>query len=111
MKVTFSVKTRKDGSIGIPKDKQRLMGLHGHTAVRCNWDSAAGTMTVVPVEVGCQCCGKSIRPDEGKYDATLQTCMECTRAIEDEVRNGLSLWESVALRKRQCNPVGHRSRK
>lgn len=111
MIISFSVKTRKDGSIGIPKSQQRRMGINPHTQMECQFDTSNGVMTVTPKMVVCQCCGKHIAPGSNECDPIMQTCRACTMDIEESVANGYSVRAAVRKQKEKCAPVGRRDRK
>lgn len=104
MLTTIQVKTRKDGSIGLPKAFRLKVGLKEHSKVSMSWDSEKGVITVKPAQLQCAACGGSFK----SVDEHMGVCDECLEKITTYVKNGDSLHKAFLKVKEPAGVIRRR---
>lgn len=107
---TFTVTSRKDGSIGIPKILQYRLGLRPHTKYAITWDSSTSMFHVAPAVLVCRFC----RQETTSLDENCDICASCMTEVQNYIRTGKSMVEAlraVSTKFSETEPMTVRKRK
>lgn len=86
----FMVRTRVDGSIGIPVLYRHRLGIQPGTNVEVSTDRA-GRIYLKPVPAKCSCCGE----DRMVVSSVDGMCEACDKLVEFYVRDGYTIQQAI----------------
>ena len=97
----FMVRTRVDGSIGIPVLYRHRLGIQPGTNVEVSTDRA-GRIYIKPMPATCSCCGES-RTAVSSVDGM---CEACDKLVEFYVREGMTLTQAIRKARKSGRDTG-----
>lgn len=86
----FTVRTRQDGSIGIPVDFRHRLGIQPGVTVQFSTDTQ-GRIYLKPLPARCSCCGE----DKMAVTNVDGMCAACNQLVEFYVRDGMDIVSAI----------------